>query len=131
MRPADLPLDRQHRAGPVLLWDAFAVLTEVTVVYRRTGRRRRRLWTWGEHLPPSSAVRKLEHGGQAIDRGVARQHQPELAATGARRAPANSGVRRYPVAPARQPIFRFKNRAAGNGTQVTEKRRRHRLGGAG
>ena len=64
MRPADLPLDRQHRAGPVLLWDAFAVLTEVTVLYRRTGRRRRRLWTWGEHLPPPSVVRNSNMEGQ-------------------------------------------------------------------
>jgi hypothetical protein len=66
MHPADLPLDRQHWAGPALLWDAFAALSEVTVVYRRTGRRRRHSWTWGEHLPPSSAVRNSEHGGAAL-----------------------------------------------------------------
>src|SRR5580658_3060394 len=68
----------------------------------------------------------------ALDRGVARQRQPELATAGARRAPVNSGARRYPVAPARQPIFRFENRAARNGrrlTQLAEKCRRHRLGG--
>src|SRR5438105_15260214 len=50
-------------------------------------------------------------------------------ALGARPAIAVPG---YPVAPARQPIFRFEYRAAGNGrrlTQLAEKRRRHRLGG--
>src|SRR5271163_4075798 len=56
----------------------------------------------------------------AIDRGVARQHQPELATAGARRAPVNSGARRYPVAPTRQPILRFENGAAGNGRRITQ-----------
>src|SRR5262249_42196038 len=84
---------------------------------------------------PLGADKEEEMGGNgtaATDRGVARQHQPELATAGARRAPDNRGARRYPVAPSRQPIFRFENRAAGNGrrlTQLAEKRRRHRLGG--
>ena len=38
--------------------------TKVTAVYRRTGRRRRRPWTWDEHLPPSSAVRNSNMEGQ-------------------------------------------------------------------
>jgi hypothetical protein len=37
-----------------------------------------------------------------------------LATAGAWRGPGNRGVRRYPVAPARQPIFPFEKRAAGN-----------------
>src|SRR5262249_4417534 len=58
--------------------------------------------------------------GAASDRGVARQHQPELAAAVAWRRPGNRGARRYPVAPAGQPVFSFENRLARYGRRLTQ-----------
>src|SRR5215469_6224495 len=107
---------------------------------RETAASRRSQKIWPVSSPPVERARN-PHSAPEILRGsffspaniwTASESGIQLATAGARRAPGNRGARRYPVAPARQPVFRFENRAAGNGrrlTQLAEKRRRHRLGG--